>query len=294
MKEVMISLFCVFISTLNAQVTKTVNISTAGTLSSQLTVTEKSIVTNLTVTGSINALDFQTVRDEMPYIEVLDISAVQIAAYNAVWYIIPANEIPEMAFSFFDATKKYSHLKTVSLPLTTTSIGRNAFNSCTGLTTINIPASVTNISDGAFWGCTSLSSITVNVQTPLTFGLYVLPFDGVNKTTCTLYVPAGTRTAYKTAEQWKEFVNIVEFTTGLNEIGMLKLKLILNRATNTLKVSSNEMIKYIDIYSISGKLIQRTHINSELFDLNTNQLTKGTYLITGFTNKGIVTTKFVK
>ena len=42
-----------------------------------------------------------------------------------------------------------------------TSIGRDAFEYCTGLTSITIPNSVTSIGRSAFYGCTGLTSITI-------------------------------------------------------------------------------------------------------------------------------------
>ena len=35
-------------------------------------------------------------------------------------------------------------------------------------------------------------------------------FDGVNKNTCVLYVPSGSKSAYQVADQWKDFINIVD------------------------------------------------------------------------------------
>ena len=56
---ILISLF--FTVMLQAQVFKTVNV-TIGGLSSALTNGEYSSVTNLTITGTLNASDFQTVQ----------------------------------------------------------------------------------------------------------------------------------------------------------------------------------------------------------------------------------------
>ncbi|MBP3467446.1 MAG: leucine-rich repeat domain-containing protein [Paludibacteraceae bacterium] len=54
-----------------------------------------------------------------------------------------------------------SSIKKVVINNGVTSIGKNAFNGCTGLTSITIPNSVTSIGYGAFYGCTGLTSITI-------------------------------------------------------------------------------------------------------------------------------------
>ena len=43
-----------------------------------------------------------------------------------------------------------------------TSIGKNAFNGCTGLTAVTIPSSITSMGTNAFSGCTSLTKVTLN------------------------------------------------------------------------------------------------------------------------------------
>ena len=52
-------------------------------------------------------------------------------------------------------------IKKVTIPLSVTSIGNNAFIGCVSLSSIKIPDSVTSIGSNAFYGCTSLKSITI-------------------------------------------------------------------------------------------------------------------------------------
>ena len=60
-----------------------------------------------------------------------------------------------------------THLKSVSIPNTVTSIGSYAFSNCLSLPSVSLPDSVTSISDSAFSGCKKLSSVhwSENLQT---------------------------------------------------------------------------------------------------------------------------------
>jgi hypothetical protein len=146
-----------------AQVLKTVNVTTAGTLSTLLTPTERTTVTNLTVTGTIDATDFKTMKVNLTALKVIDLSGVNVVAYtgtggpsifssDVVTY--PANEVP--GSSFYNCTK----LTTAILPSTATSIG-SAFNNCTSLTSVTFPAALTSIGDGAFYQCTKLTTVVL-------------------------------------------------------------------------------------------------------------------------------------
>ena len=135
-----------------AQVSKTVDLATAGTLSSVLTSGELNTVTELTITGTIDARDFKTMRDLMPVLEEVDIANTKIVVYRGTegttrYTYYAANEIPEDALgSIFQ--EKIS-LISVKLPNTVTIIGNYAFANCSRLYSVTIPSSVTIIGHGA-------------------------------------------------------------------------------------------------------------------------------------------------
>jgi len=129
------------ITMLQAQVSKTVNVTTAGTLSMLLTEHEDSTVTNLTVTGTIDSLDFITMHN-MSVLSVLDLSGAK------------CTRIPNSAFH-------KSKLTSIIIPTSVTSIGNDAFTDCYLLTKITIPESVISIGIGAFFQCYGLTSITL-------------------------------------------------------------------------------------------------------------------------------------
>lgn len=129
-----------------------------------------------------------------------------------------------------DAFFGCSGLTSITIPNSVTSIGRFAFYGCSGLTSITIPNSVTKIDNDAFRLCSGLTSITIpNSVTSIrsrAFGgcskvedVYCYA-ENVPSTTsdafqdsyieyATLHVPAASVNAYKAAEPWKNYKQIV-------------------------------------------------------------------------------------
>ena len=72
-----------------------------------------------------------------------------------------------------DAFRSCSSLTSVEIPNSVTSIGDDAFRSCSSLTSIEIPDSVTSIGDYAFYLCSSLTSVTIgNGVTNIRYGAF--------------------------------------------------------------------------------------------------------------------------
>jgi len=447
-KQILLIFFLCFTIILQAQVTKTVNITAGG-----LTSTELTTVTNLTITGTIDARDFVTMN-EATALKVIDLSGANIIAYTGTWGTAginsnsySANTIPHYAFlncikltsitipssvtSIGDgAFEGCTGLTSITIPLHVTSIASGAFSGCAGLTSINIPSSVTSIASGAFSGCTrltsidipssvtyigggafadcagltwidipssvtsigeevffscnSLSSITIpssvtsiganafeycwnlisttipssvdsignyafsdcrgltsiNIPSSVTYigssafsncwdltsitipssvisigesafsdctgfkSIYsyaAIPidlslssdvFNSVNKVTCTLYVPVGSKSAYKAANQWKDFANIVEMTTAISTITNSNISLYPNPITESFQINGFEGLATMTISDLNGKaILTKQVISNESISVGT--LPKGMYILKVITNEGTIERKVV-
>ena len=120
-----------------AEVSKTVSLTEAGTLSSNISDSEKTTITNLTVNGKINSDDIATMKDMATTgaLSVLDMSSA-IADTTCL--------IGQYAFT------GCNKLTSISFPQGVTSIGPGAFGYCRNLSSITIPYSVTSIGNAAF------------------------------------------------------------------------------------------------------------------------------------------------
>jgi hypothetical protein len=106
--------------------------------------------------------------------------------------------------------KNCTNLKDIIIPNGPYGIFYYAFQNCTSLTAIEIPASIEFLGYGAFAGCSSLVEVKVHAADPSFITVDENPFDELDLSKITLYVPHGSVEAYKAAPYWQDFGNIVE------------------------------------------------------------------------------------
>ena len=96
----------------------------------------------------------------------------------------------------------------ITIPNSVVIIDVMAFAYCSNLTTVTIGNSVTSIGYMAFYNCSNLATVTVGATTPPTLGSDGLSSYFVNYGS--LYVPVGSKAAYKAADNWKNVLRIYE------------------------------------------------------------------------------------
>lgn len=157
----------------------TINVTSAGTLSSKIAASKKYQIRSLTVSGPLNGTDIRYLREmagrdvngnkTTGILEKLDLSRATIVSGGDYYYTTGSytsnrkyasnNVIPD--YMFFGC----STLINLSLPDNSTSIGAYSFDGCINLSQMSMPSSVTSIGNYAFNGDISLTRISIPEQT---------------------------------------------------------------------------------------------------------------------------------
>ena len=180
------------------------------TCSSLNTITIPASVTNIgagAFAGCNNMISMTVDAENTVYDSREDCNAIIHTSTNTLVAGCKNMTIPEGVTSIGEwALNGMGSLTSVVLPSSLTSIETGALSWCWSLPSIVIPANVTSIGDGALYGCDNLTSVTVENPEPVAIA------EGTfsNRANATLYVPVGSKSAYETADYWKEFKEIVE------------------------------------------------------------------------------------
>lgn len=183
----------------------TLNVATAGTLDDDLfndavaaaEISDKVLIRNLTVTGSINADDvsyLNALPGTLYNIETLDLSGTSLDGnaitermfYQTLYKSIMLPEgVTSIASEAFYASRR---LQEVTLPAAVETIASNTFSGCSALTTVTFAENSTlkRIEESAFNGLSSLTSITLPKSLE-----YIGPFAFANTGLTSITIPDG-------------------------------------------------------------------------------------------------------
>ena len=153
--RLLLPVFALFCCSAMAWAATEVHVDKAGTLSTLLTTSEKT----LKITGSINGTDIKYLRELISAGTVTDLNLSEVAIVSGgnAYFESYKTEDDVLGHSMF---KECKNLKTIVLPATIYSIQANAFSG-SGLRKIDIPNSVSSLGGDAFAYCSSLDSVTM-------------------------------------------------------------------------------------------------------------------------------------
>ena len=116
-----------------------------------------------------------------------------------------------------------------------------------------IPDSIVSIAEGGFDRCIHLTSLTSEPQTPPT--LLGGVFYGVDKS-IPLYVPSESISAYKSAEQWKDFMNILPIQNTITNIDTDAITCFEHSCSKELRNDQLLILRDGKTYTIQGQEVR--------------------------------------
>lgn len=233
-KHLLIIAFALMAFTAKAE-TKTVNVETAGTLSTLIKGDDLNVI-DLTLTGNINKADIAFIRQNMK-VETLDLKDANIVAYSetvgetTIEY--PANEFPANVFQMKENDDAIIPLKKIIFPASMTSVGSHAFYNQSQLETVDFSncSNLETIKGYAFEFCYKITEIDLsghaNLKTIEEYGFGQTGAKTINLEGCSALESIGDRAFYQSYE-----------CTALNLKDCTALKTIGNRAFLNLSKNS--------------------------------------------------------
>lgn len=263
MKKILLLSTLVMGATLAMADNKTINVTTAGSLSTLISESEKETVTELTLTGNINKSDFLFIDTQMKNLESLNIKDINIQAVTLNEKEYPANEIPDSAFMQNGYENQNNvwvytgnkNIKSFILPSSITSIGNRAFyevkatsidfSNCTALETIKSHAF-----DGVQVTSINLSGLT-SLKTIGDYAFFQTQATTINLEGCSALESLGERAF---AQSY--------FVTSVNLSGCSSLKAAENRCFLNLAKESKPTTFVIDLADTKIETIAESSFQS--------------------------------
>ena len=168
-------------------------------------------LTSITIPNSVTSIGADAFNNcrALNYISIPDgvtfLGPGAFANCSGLTFITIPSKITKIGTATF---KGCSKLTTVTILGNVTKIGERAFEDCKSLTNFTVPSSVKNIAFRAFYGCFSLLSFSCMAEkVPKT---HKTAFENTNISKATLMSPEEAVNAYKSADPWKGFKEVIE------------------------------------------------------------------------------------
>jgi hypothetical protein len=186
-------------------------------------------------------------------------------------YSIPSSVL-YIGHSAFDGCL---NLTEINIPASVVKIGNYAFEYCAGLTKIRIPRNTSAIGFGAFYSCTNLQEFAIANPNPPVIDYYAL--DLINKSTCSLIIPSGTKTIYQNAPYWSDFTTMTEYNFETQTPQLTQNTYSVYSRGKEIVIEGTLSGDRIEIYTLNGVLAvqQKANENSTSVFVHTN----GVYLV---------------
>lgn len=179
----------------------------------------RTALTSIDIPGSV------TLIDDYAFCQCKELASVSIPGSvksigsnafltcTALTSVVIPNGVTSIGYETFEGC---SSLSSVTIPEGVTSIGSKAFSGCISLSTVTIPGSVKTIGSEAFANCKNLADVYCKAEKISdgswnSEGIYTNAdaFKDSFQESISLHVPSKSIDAYKAAEPWKNFYEIV-------------------------------------------------------------------------------------
>lgn len=214
----------------SAQKSKRYYVAKPGTLVELMTEAEANEITQLTLQGKLNAIDFRHLRDEFKNLQHLDISNASISMYagkNGTYtdhfYVYPANCIPAYAFCKQEDDGTFTGKET--------------------LTRIILSDKTKNIENAAFKGCKNLKICQIRKKNAPN-----LLAEALADSVTAVFVPLGCSDSYRTKKNWETFA----FIEGEPLTASVQMDKMGSLASELLKAGIQP--KEVNFLTVAGKI----------------------------------------
>jgi len=108
----------------------------------------------------------------------------------------------------------------------------------------------------------------------------------------TVSLAAGSHTVKKVGTNYLFYMSVVYGTTGLINPEMSDVKMYPNPVQNSLFISSNEGVEKVEIFNLTGMLVQYNEGFVKTLDMS--HLSKGSYIVKAYTAQGATKQMIIK